>query len=58
LYLVLAGAERFMVEFVRVKDDRLLGPFSVAQGIALLVVIAGAVLLRAWRDRAPEPAAA
>ena len=29
--MILAGAERFIVEFVRVKDDRFLGPLTIAQ---------------------------
>ncbi len=41
VYLVLAGAERFLVEFVRAKDDRLLGPFTLAQATSLLLVGAG-----------------
>ena len=40
VYLVLAGAERFLVEFVRAKDDRLLGPFTLAQVTSLLLVAA------------------
>src|SRR2546422_2683276 len=31
MYLVLGGAERFLVEFVRAKDDRVFGPLSLAQ---------------------------
>src|SRR5689334_5616992 len=31
VYLVLAGTERFLIEIVRAKDDRLLGPFTLAQ---------------------------
>jgi phosphatidylglycerol:prolipoprotein diacylglycerol transferase len=43
LYCVLAGIERFLIEFVRAKDDRFFGPFTTAQGIALLFTIGGAV---------------
>src|SRR3712207_8658734 len=32
-YLVLAGAERFLIEFLRAKDDRFFGPLTVAQEI-------------------------
>src|SRR5213083_3515190 len=53
-YLVLAGAERFLVEVVRAKDDRLLGPFTVAQLTSVLVMAAG-VWVIAWL-REPEAA--
>ncbi len=42
LWAVLAGLERFIVEFFRAKDDRFLGPLTVAQGIAILIPAAGA----------------
>jgi len=47
-YLVLGGLERFLVEFVRAKDDRLLGPFTLAQATSVGLVITGAVLLKVW----------
>jgi phosphatidylglycerol:prolipoprotein diacylglycerol transferase len=56
VYLVLAGMERFFIEFVRAKDDRLLGPFTLAQATSALLVVAGIALL--VRLGAPEPAAA
>jgi phosphatidylglycerol---prolipoprotein diacylglyceryl transferase len=55
LYLVLAGIERFLVEFVRAKDDRLLGAFTLAQGTSVIIVLIGLALLYAWR-KAPNPA--
>ena len=43
LYALLAGSERFAVEYLRAKDDRvLLFGLSGAQGIALTIAIAGA----------------
>jgi len=45
LYCVLAGVERFIVEFHRAKDDRFLGPFTTAQLIAFGAITAGAILL-------------
>ena len=54
-YLVLAGIERFLVEFVRAKDDRLLGPFTLAQATSVVLVILGAVLLTKWRELRTEP---
>ncbi|MBI4409841.1 MAG: prolipoprotein diacylglyceryl transferase [Gemmatimonadetes bacterium] len=56
LYLVLAGASRFAVEFLRAKDDRLLGPITIAQLLSLVLAAAGAWLLRN-RRLAAVPAA-
>jgi len=33
--------ERFLVEFVRVKDDRFFGPLTLAQGIAISLILVG-----------------
>jgi phosphatidylglycerol---prolipoprotein diacylglyceryl transferase len=55
LYCVLAGAERFVVEFFRAKSD-MIGPVTSAQVVALGVMVAG-VLLLTWR-RSPTPALA
>ena len=54
LFLIMLGTERFLVEIVRAKDDRFLGPFTIAQLISVLIVIAGIVLA----VRAPRAAAA
>ena len=51
VYLMLAGAERFLIEIVRAKDDRLLGPFTLAQLTSVLLVLVGGFLIRQWRDR-------
>jgi phosphatidylglycerol:prolipoprotein diacylglycerol transferase len=55
LYLVLAGVERFLVEFVRAKDDRILGPVSLAQVTSVAVVLAGIFVM--LRLRTPDPTA-
>ena len=44
-YFLLAGAFRFLLEFVRV-NVRVLGPFTVAHIFALLVVVLGVSILR------------
>lgn len=44
VYLMLAGLERFLVEFVRAKDDRFLGPFTIAQVTSVLLIIIGTVV--------------
>ena len=41
LWLVLAGLERFLVEIFRAKDDRFLGPLTVAQVISIGLVVVG-----------------
>lgn len=51
VYLVLAGVERFFIEFVRAKDDRIFGLLSVAQVTSILVVLAGVAIM--VRLRAP-----
>jgi phosphatidylglycerol---prolipoprotein diacylglyceryl transferase len=43
-YLVLAGAVRFAIEFIRV-NERVLGPFTVAHLVSLALIVAGAALL-------------
>jgi len=46
-YLVLAGAERFLIEFLRAKDDRILPlDLTVAQAAAVAAVIAGVLVIR------------
>jgi len=54
VYLVFAGVERFLVEIFRAKDDRLLGPFTLAQLTSVILVAVGAYLLNAWRSE-PNP---
>ena len=44
LYLMFAGAERFLVEILRAKDDRILGPFTIAQVTSIAVMVTGAVI--------------
>lgn len=55
LYLMLAGTERFLVEFLRAKDDRFVGTFTVAQLVSFGVVATGAVLVSAWRTGVVQP---
>jgi phosphatidylglycerol---prolipoprotein diacylglyceryl transferase len=50
LFFLLMGIERFLVEIVRAKDDRFLGPFTIAQLISVIAVIAGTFLVLR-RDR-------
>ncbi len=55
LYCVLAGVERFIIEFVRAKDDRFLfGTFTMAQVIALLFAVGGAIWMYVRRNPGPD----
>ena len=53
LYCVLAGLERFIVEFFRAKDDRFFGNFTMAQMIAIGFMVAGVI----WMQARSKPAA-
>jgi phosphatidylglycerol:prolipoprotein diacylglycerol transferase len=56
LYLVFAGAERFVIEILRAKDDRFLGPFTLAQLTSVILIAIGVWLLQRWRSGpSPEP---
>jgi phosphatidylglycerol:prolipoprotein diacylglycerol transferase len=52
LYCVMAGIERFIVEFMRAKDDRFGLPFglSTAQGIAFGVLVVGIAIMAMRRN--------
>jgi len=55
-YAVLAGIERFVVEFYRAKDDRLLAGLTYAQVIAIGFVVLGLVWMAVfWRVREKWP---
>jgi phosphatidylglycerol:prolipoprotein diacylglycerol transferase len=52
-YLVLAGAIRFAIEFIRV-NARILGPFTLAHLVSLGLVVAGLALLTWSRNLSPQ----
>lgn len=54
LYAVLAGLERFIIEFVRAKDDRFFGGLTLAQVIALGFVAAGIAWMYRKREIGPD----
>jgi phosphatidylglycerol---prolipoprotein diacylglyceryl transferase len=58
VYCLLAGIERFIVEFMRAKDDRfsIFGGFSTAQAIAFGIMIAGVAVMYSRRGPASAPA--
>ncbi|MEO8333883.1 MAG: prolipoprotein diacylglyceryl transferase [bacterium] len=53
VYAVMAGLERFVIEFFRAKDDRLVAGLTYAQLIALAFVAFGVVWMM-WRSK-PGP---
>jgi phosphatidylglycerol:prolipoprotein diacylglycerol transferase len=57
VYLLLAAVERFLVEFVRAKDDRWLGPLSLAQLTSIGMLVAAVIILVVLRapDATPLP---
>jgi phosphatidylglycerol:prolipoprotein diacylglycerol transferase len=57
MYCLLAGVERFIVEFFRAKSD-MVGPLTSAQFVALGVTAVGVALLIARRSEVPLPLAA
>jgi phosphatidylglycerol---prolipoprotein diacylglyceryl transferase len=52
VYLIFAGVERFIIEIFRAKDDRLLGPFTIAQLVSVTLVIIGVVVMRRLKGAA------
>lgn len=46
VYLALAGFERFLVEFLRAKDDRFLAGFTLAQAASLALCVAGVIVMQ------------
>ncbi|MEO7996680.1 MAG: prolipoprotein diacylglyceryl transferase [Gemmatimonadaceae bacterium] len=51
LYCVVAGVERFIVEFFRAKDDRMIAGLTLAQVIGLAIAATGAVVMAGKRRR-------
>ncbi|HEU4524624.1 MAG TPA: prolipoprotein diacylglyceryl transferase [Gemmatimonadales bacterium] len=54
LYLVIAGVERFLIEILRAKDDRFLGPFTLAQLTSVILVAIGIWVMTKLRE-SPDP---
>jgi phosphatidylglycerol:prolipoprotein diacylglycerol transferase len=46
MYLILAGAERFFIEFFRAKDDRFAMGLTLAQVIAITLMIVGVIVMQ------------
>jgi phosphatidylglycerol:prolipoprotein diacylglycerol transferase len=56
IYCMLAGTERFIVEFYRAKDDRMFGALTLAQLVAIGFIAAGAFIAVSFRSRSLSPA--
>jgi phosphatidylglycerol:prolipoprotein diacylglycerol transferase len=50
VYLIGVGIERFLIEFLRAKDDRLLGPFTLAQATSVLLLLIGTYVVLRLRN--------
>jgi len=58
VWLSLAGLERFLVEFLRAKDDRFIGALTLAQVISLAIIAVAIVGMARTSRGASKPAAA
>ena len=57
VWLIMAGFERFIVEFFRAKDDRFFGVLTLAQMISIALIITGVYwTLRLRRPQSPAKA--
>ena len=54
MYLVLAGAERFFIEFFRAKDDRFAIGLTLAQFIAIAIALTGVIVMLRLRRPGPQ----
>lgn len=50
MYCILAGIERFIIEFFRAKDDRFFGVLTMAQMIAMGFILLGIAIMYARRS--------
>ncbi len=48
VYLIGVGIERFLIEFIRAKDDRMLAGFTIAQLTSVVILIVGVMLAIVW----------
>jgi phosphatidylglycerol:prolipoprotein diacylglycerol transferase len=56
MYLVLAGAERFVIEIFRAKDDRFAMGMTLAQVIAITLAIIGVIVMQVRKRPSAVPA--
>jgi phosphatidylglycerol:prolipoprotein diacylglycerol transferase len=53
VYCILAGVERFIVEFFRAKDDRFVAGLTSAQVIAIAITLIGVVVMVLRKEVGP-----
>ena len=53
MYCIVAGIERFIVEFFRAKDDRMVMGFSTAQIIGVAIMTIGVAIVATRTKRRP-----
>jgi len=58
VWMILASVERLLIEFLRAKDDRFIGPFTLAQAISVVILAAGILIVVNRRGRRERPPAA
>jgi phosphatidylglycerol:prolipoprotein diacylglycerol transferase len=51
IYLIFAGVERFLIEIVRAKDDRIFGPLTIAQAMSVVLVAGGLFMMSTLAKR-------
>lgn len=56
IYLALMGMERLFVEIFRAKDDRFVGPFTLAQLISVIMIVVGGWLVARNQRKVTVPA--
>lgn len=55
IFLALMGMERIFVEIFRAKDDRFIGPFTLAQTISVVMIAIGAWLIATRKQKVGAP---
>jgi phosphatidylglycerol---prolipoprotein diacylglyceryl transferase len=56
VYLLCAGVERFLIEFLRAKDDRFFGPLTIAQVVSIgLIGLAIWLIVTLRSGSSPDP---
>jgi phosphatidylglycerol:prolipoprotein diacylglycerol transferase len=54
-WMVLAGTERFLIEFIRAKSDRYLGIITTSQIVSVILIVLGAYLMHRLAERRAAP---
>lgn len=57
VWMIVVSVERTLIEFLRAKDDRFMGPFTLAQAISVMILAAGILIVARRRGRRERPSA-